>query len=77
MTLVQGQAWVMDNNCVKYYPDRKKLEVMARTQHEEMDRQTDRQGDSLVYYYIHLPYMEPILNKSARKFKIIVSVGPI
>ena len=37
--------WVMDNNCVNYYPDRTRdYEVMVRTQFE----QTDRQGDSYI-----------------------------
>ena len=47
----------MDNNCVKYYPDRTSgYEVMARTRCEQTDRQmerqtdgqTDRQGDSYI-----------------------------
>ena len=44
---VMTHPWVMDNNCVKLYPDRtREYEVMVRTQCEQTDRQTDRQGDS-------------------------------
>ena len=41
---VMTHPWVMDNNCVKYYPDRTRgKEVMARTRCEQTDRRTDRQ----------------------------------
>ena len=44
---VMTHPWVMDNNCVKLYPDwTREYEVMARTRCEQTDRQTDRQGDS-------------------------------
>ena len=34
---------VMDNNCVKYYPDRTSVyQVMARTRCEQTDKRTDR-----------------------------------
>ena len=40
---VMTHPWVMDNNCVKLYPDRtREYEVMARTRCEQTDRQTDR-----------------------------------
>ena len=47
---VMTLPWVMDNNCVKYYPDRTGgYEVMAWIQCEQMDRQmagqTDRRPD--------------------------------
>ena len=42
---VMTHPWVMDNNCVKLYPDRtREYEVMARTRCE----QTVRQGDSYI-----------------------------
>ena len=44
--------WVMDNNCVKYYPDQTRgSEVIARTRCEQTDTRTDRQdgqGDSYI-----------------------------
>ena len=43
---VMTHPWVMDNNCVKLYPDRsREYEVMARTRCEQTDRQTDRRTD--------------------------------
>ena len=44
MTLVKVMThpWVMDNNCVKYYPDwSREYEVMARTLCEQTDGQDD------------------------------------
>ena len=42
---VKTHPWVMDNNCVKYFPDRTSgYEVMAQTRCE----QRDRQGDSYI-----------------------------
>ena len=39
----------MENNCVKYYPDRtREYEVMARTRCEQTDRQTDGQTDRMI-----------------------------
>ena len=41
---VMTHPWVMDNNCVKLYPDRtREYEVMAQIRCEQMDRQTNRQ----------------------------------
>ena len=50
---------VMDNNCVKYYPDPTKgLEDMARTLYEQTggrtDRQTDRRTDRVIPIYPNL-----------------------
>ena len=54
---VMTHPWVMDNNCVKLYPDQtREYEVMALTRCEQTDRQTDgrtngrtdRQGDSYI-----------------------------
>ena len=50
---VMTHPWVMDNNCVKLYPDRtREYKVIARTRSEQTDRQTDgrtdRQGDSYI-----------------------------
>ena len=47
---VMTHPWVMDNNCVKYYPDRTcGYKVMAGHEvNRRTDRQTDRQGDSYI-----------------------------
>ena len=50
---IMTHPWVMNNNCVKYYPDQTSCcKVMARTRCEQTDRQmdgqTDRQGDSYI-----------------------------
>ena len=38
--------WVMDNNCVKLYPDRtREYKVIAQTRCEQTDRRTDRRTD--------------------------------
>ena len=44
---VMTYSWFMDNNCVKYYPDRTRrggggYKVMAQTQCEQTDSKTDR-----------------------------------
>ena len=44
--------WVMDNNCVKYYPDwTREYEVMARTRCEQTDGQTDGHTDRVIPIY--------------------------
>ena len=51
MTLVKVMTHpcVMDNNCVKLYPDRtREYEAMARTRCEQTDRQMDGHGDSYI-----------------------------
>ena len=45
--------WVMDNNCVKYYPDRASgYEVMAG---HDVNSQTDRQMDRTIPIYMYPP----------------------
>ena len=46
---VMTHPWVMDNNCVKLYPDRtREYEAMARTRCEQTDRQTDGQTNRVI-----------------------------
>ena len=46
---VMTHPWVMDNNCVKLYPDRtREYEVMAQTRCEQTNRQTDQQTDRVI-----------------------------
>ena len=50
---VMKHPWVMDNNCVKLYPDwTREYEVMARTRCEQTDRQMDRQTDRVIPIYL-------------------------
>ena len=47
---VMTYPWVMDNNCVKYYPDQTSGNgVMARTRSEQMDRRTDGKTGWFLY----------------------------
>ena len=48
--------WVMDNNCVKYYPHRT-CKGLRRWPGHDVNRRTDRQGDSSIYgdHSGHLP----------------------
>ena len=44
--------WVMDNYCVKYYPDQTSgCKVMTQTRCEQTDRRTDRQTDRRNFVY--------------------------
>ena len=46
---VMTHPWVMDNNCVKYHPDRtREYEAMSWTLCEQTDGQTDGQGESYI-----------------------------
>ena len=72
---VMTHPWVMDNNCVKLYPDRtREYEVMAQTRCEQTNRQTDQQTDRVIPT-VYTPPPKLCLRRYKKRAKILNERG--